>query len=477
MADTNTNDNAAAPPPQKGTEQQGPTVNDRQGEVEEVMVMTPCGMIFGCFACLLACVCLPFICCCAVTVTATDQVVNKMQGKRWDRTQGIWVIDNLTEEEKTLADIPEDDDDILKMSHEEADTDKPGESSNVSSTTGKTVKETKYYDALAIAVDAEDSKIKRAYYIQARKWHPDKNPSEEAKTKFQEIGEAYQVLGDEKLRAIYDREGEEGLSADKTDAAVDNLDPSLIFTFLFGNDSFNDIVGRLTLVTQQLVVGADGDPTTSSVTREQSKELERRRVLRLALALRKRIQMYVDGNIEDAKATWKQEGERLVEVRYGEELLNTVGRTYGLVAAQLIGSFGEGMSANKQAFDMKYDAMKNAQNAAKKTQAGAQGGEEDALPSMIEMMWSMTVIDITETIREVVMKLCKDSAVSSEIQKKRANAIRELGAVWEGMQSTKADGDKKDARNMYMSATAAAMEAHLETMKNEEEEKKQASVK
>ena len=77
----------------------------------------------------------------------------------------------------------------------------------------KKVKETKYYDALGVAVDAEDSKIKRAYYIQARKWHPDKNPSEEAKNKFQEIGEAYQVLGDEKLRAVYDREGEEGLSA------------------------------------------------------------------------------------------------------------------------------------------------------------------------------------------------------------------------------------------------------------------------
>jgi len=461
MADTKTNDKAA-PPPQAGTEQPGTPANGTQGEVQEEIMITPCGLLFGCCACLLACVCLPFICCCAVTATATDQVVNKMQGKRWDATQRKWVIDNLTEEEKTLADIPEDDDDILKISHEEADTDKPGESSNVS---GKTVKETKYYDALAVAVDVEESKIKRAYYIQARKWHPDKNPSEEAKTKFQEIGEAYQVLGDEKLRAIYDREGEEGLSADKTDAAVDNLDPSLIFTFLFGSDSFNDIVGRLSLVTQQLVVGADGDPTTSSVTNEQLMELERRRVLRLALALRKRIQTYVDGNIEHAKATWKEEGARLVEVRYGEELLNTVGRTYGLVATQVIGSFGEGMSANKQAFDMKYDAMKKAQDAAKKTQ----GGEEDALPSMIEMMWSMTVIDITGTIREVVMKLCKDSAVSSEIQKKRANAIRELGAVWEGMQSTKADGDeKRDARNMYMSATAAAMESHLEKMKNEE---------
>lgn len=359
----------------------------------------------------------------------------------------------------------------MKISHESGDTstgDVKPEATETAGASSKKVKETKYYDALGLPVDVPDSKIKRAYYIQAKKWHPDKNPSDEAKQKFQEIGEAYQVLGDEKLRAIYDREGEEGLSADKTDASVENLDPSLVFTFLFGNDSFNDIVGRLQLVTQQLVVGADGDPTTSIVSRMVVEELERRRELRLALALRKRIQTYVNGNIEDAKADWKKEGERLVEVRYGEELLNTVGRVYVLVVTQIVGSYGEGLSANKQAFDMKYGAMKNAQNAARKTQKGAQEGEQDSLPSMMEMMWSMTVIDITTTIREVVFKLCKDNSVSSDIQKKRAMAIKELGSIWETMESKNKEGAQKSARNIYMSATAAAMESHLEKMKKEE---------
>jgi len=440
-------------------------------QVEEEVVVSPCGLILGCCACLLGCACLPFLCCCAVTATATDTAVNRIQGKRFDAAQGKWVIDNLEAEEKDLVGIPEDDDDILKTSHESAGTDILEESSGVSSTTGKKVKDMKYYDLLGVPVDAPDSKIKRAYYIKARIWHPDKNSSEEAKAKFQEIGEAYQVLGDEKLRAIYDRDGEEGLSADKTDAAVESLDPSLIFTFLFGNDSFNDIVGRLQLVTQQLVDGTDRDPTTSIATHEELRELERRRVLRLALALRKRIEIYIEGNTEGAKSEWRKEGERLVEVRYGQELINTVGRTYVLVATQVIGSFGEGISAKHKAFDMKYGAMKNAQQAARKTQAGAQGKveAEDTLPSMIEMMWSMTVIDITGTIKEVVMKLCKDMSVSSDVRNKRANAIKELGEIWESMESKAKDGDEKDARNLYMSATAAAMEAHLEQMKKEEE--------
>ena len=83
-----------------------------------------------------------------------------------------------------------------------------------------TVRETRYYDLLGVAVDAPESRIRKAYYVEARRWHPDRNPEDdEAKSKFQAIGEAYQVLSDEKLRGIYDRLGEDGLSGDKTEAA------------------------------------------------------------------------------------------------------------------------------------------------------------------------------------------------------------------------------------------------------------------
>lgn len=433
----------------------------------EEVVVTPCGLLLGCFTCLLGCMCLPFLCCCAVTATAADTAANRAQGKRFDNVQGKWVIDDLVEEEKTLNGIPDDDDDLIKLSQESGD-EKPEESS---ATSGKKVKDSKYYDVLGVPTDASASKIKKAYYIQARKWHPDKNPSDEAKKKFQEIGEAYQVLGDEKLRGIYDRDGEEGLSADKTDANVENIDPSFIFTFLFGNDCFNDIVGRLQLVTQQLVAGADGQP---KCTAEEMREMERRRVLRLALALRKRINAYVSGgNTEAAKAEWKKEGERLVEVRYGQELLNTVGKLYVLIVTQITGTFGEGLTAKKEGFDMKFDAAKNAQNAAKKTQGGATGAEQDALPSMIQMMWNLNVIDITSTIREVVMKLCKDKSVSSDIQQKRAEAIKVLGSIWESIESK--NKEEKDARTMYMSATQAAMESHLDKVSKDEAAKSGAS--
>ena len=61
--------------------------------------------------------------------------------------------------------------------------------------------------------------MKHRYRKLAMKWHPDKNPDipEEAAQKFQEIGEAYDVLSDKQKRAIYDRYGYEGLRDGVTD--------------------------------------------------------------------------------------------------------------------------------------------------------------------------------------------------------------------------------------------------------------------
>ena len=70
-----------------------------------------------------------------------------------------------------------------------------------------------YYATLQIPKAATDSDIKKAYRKLAMKYHPDKNTSnpDEAAKKFQEIGEAYDVLNDLQKRAIYDQYGYDGL--------------------------------------------------------------------------------------------------------------------------------------------------------------------------------------------------------------------------------------------------------------------------
>ena len=66
-----------------------------------------------------------------------------------------------------------------------------------------------YYKILGISKDADKRSIKKAYRKLALKWHPDKNPEnmKEATQKFNEIGEAYEVLSDEDKRRQYDSGG------------------------------------------------------------------------------------------------------------------------------------------------------------------------------------------------------------------------------------------------------------------------------
>ena len=68
--------------------------------------------------------------------------------------------------------------------------------------------EVDFYEVLGVSRDASASEIKKAYRKMAVKFHPDKNPDDpKAEDKFKELGQAYEVLGDEDKRAAYDRYG------------------------------------------------------------------------------------------------------------------------------------------------------------------------------------------------------------------------------------------------------------------------------
>ena len=64
------------------------------------------------------------------------------------------------------------------------------------------------YGVLGVSKTATEADIKSAYRRLAKQYHPDQNPdNKEAEAKFKEINAAYEVLGDEKKRANYDKFG------------------------------------------------------------------------------------------------------------------------------------------------------------------------------------------------------------------------------------------------------------------------------
>lgn len=108
------------------------------------------------------------------------------------------------------------------------------------------VVDTTYYDLLNIETSATSLEIKKAYRKAAIKLHPDKNPNDpDAAAKFQEVGEAYQVLSDETLRAKYDKYGkQESIPQEGFE------DPAEFFSMIFGGEAFKDWIGELSLLLE-----------------------------------------------------------------------------------------------------------------------------------------------------------------------------------------------------------------------------------
>ncbi|RCK63111.1 DnaJ-like protein 1 [Candida viswanathii] len=108
------------------------------------------------------------------------------------------------------------------------------------------VVDTTYYDLLNIETTATSLEIKKAYRKAAIRLHPDKNPDDpDAAAKFQEVGQAYQVLSDDSLRAKYDKFGkQESIPQEGFE------DPAEFFSMIFGGEAFKDWIGELSLLLE-----------------------------------------------------------------------------------------------------------------------------------------------------------------------------------------------------------------------------------
>jgi DnaJ-class molecular chaperone len=72
-----------------------------------------------------------------------------------------------------------------------------------------------YYSILGVSHNSTNVEIKKAYYNNAKIFHPDKNNKESDPKIFSEITEAYDVLMDDKLRFEYDKKSKFGKDYDE----------------------------------------------------------------------------------------------------------------------------------------------------------------------------------------------------------------------------------------------------------------------
>lgn len=93
-----------------------------------------------------------------------------------------------------------------------------------------------YYEVLGVSKDVSDAELKKAYRRLAMKYHPDRNPDDEAATeKFKEAKEAFEILKDKEKRAAYDQFGHAGVSNQPSGGFGGGADINDIFGDVFGD--------------------------------------------------------------------------------------------------------------------------------------------------------------------------------------------------------------------------------------------------
>eukprot|EP00607_Mallomonas_marina_P008810 CAMPEP_0182417468 /NCGR_PEP_ID=MMETSP1167-20130531/1956_1 /TAXON_ID=2988 /ORGANISM="Mallomonas Sp, Strain CCMP3275" /LENGTH=619 /DNA_ID=CAMNT_0024591077 /DNA_START=366 /DNA_END=2225 /DNA_ORIENTATION=+ len=416
-------------------------------------------------------------------------------GKDWDDETRKWITYSLKDEEGAVLSIDEDTY-LASLKKETAVTDGEKESDGSVKSNRKpkkSVKDTELYDVLGVSPDATPSEIKKGYYLKARQNHPDRHRDDpEAHAKFQKIGEAYQILSDEKLRHNYDLGGRDSV------ADAPKLDPGAMYGMIFGSEKFEPLIGELQLASQ---MKAEVEGSAHSHNSKLKAFKQKQREVKCAVHLASRLQIFVDDG-EEAFRTWAQEEAKELSLSpIGGTLLATLGSVYEEHAKEEIGGFtgweasltqtGRAIGTRYRIFNAgvraavsarevhNYDKRstkeeksnekvpdKDTKDAEEAASAGV-GVSDVPLPvekkraqeqleelkkaqlhealagSMMELMWHVTVIDIETTLRKVCHKVTHDHSVTSEIRQQRILALLVLGAEFraKGVSMDKGIGD------------------------------------
>jgi len=417
----------------------------------------------------------------AIRARAKDQV--------WDAVKGEWTdVDLTTLRKQCEADL---DDEPL----EDAET-------------SGAVLETEFYDLLKVAPTASTQDLKKAYYREARKCHPDTNPDDDdAKEKFQLLAEAYKVLSDVELRKQYDREGKEAVHGTNP---LNRIDPVLFFSLLFGCEAFEPWVGELELAMRADQMSKSGllrkrrSPAASlQADMMEASTLQRRRVrreVRCASQLQLELDNWAAG-LEEDFGKWEQrfrsEAAKLALEQRGPELLSVLGAAYELQAQAYLADHLKGrISMAKLVAWLKRGAqmmqlqlttvrtlitsmrsvggsvrsmrkLRNRDLQDTEQREHVQAAVSKSLPSLLQLGWRAVVTDVARTGRRAAQLFLLDKSTTPGIRIRRARGVLRLGRIFQevGLEATRAQvvaanaGPTPDMRSIE-EAIAGSMKAN-----------------
>ena len=331
--------------------------------------------------------------------------------KRWDNATRKWVKDDLETDKREMRDWMNDDD-ILEKARARFNKGDADDNASPAASSGadgapagprRQVKDTALYEALGVTPDATDSQIKKAYYVAATRCHPDKCQDDDAKEQFQKLSSAYQVLGDKASRAKYDKEGPAGVEE------KEEVHPDMIYTSLFGSEVFEPFIGKLLLSTYFM--------QNVQLTRDEMREMQRRREVRVAVHLVTLLRPYVDGHNEAFEEAVCSLAVSLASASFGARLLLIIGREYEYASRRKLGAIDSTVArAQSMADHMKSygkivsTSVSEAYKAYKASSAGegppAGASAVPTLNNLAEVAFEATYLDISKTLECAIERVC-----------------------------------------------------------------------
>lgn len=290
-------------------------------------------------------------------------VMEKNADKVWDKERHVWYTVDLPKEadlvlNETEAQFAErvkkhrgaSGNGSGRESGVEAGKKETGEGAGVGAAAMPVVKDMEYYDLLGVRTDATSGQLKKAYYMKAKRLHPDKNQDDPlANEKFQALGAAYQVLQNPKTRAVYDKQGKEAM----TDQPM--FDSGALFMMIFGSDKFQKYVGELKVATMfELGVEEQEEVDPFAPETMQMRQKQAKREVQLAVDLAKSLEPFVSKaqSEEDFVKQFRAESKELSKFPMGSTLLSVIGYVY-VEQAQSYLRFKHSLAAGLGLVDLK----------------------------------------------------------------------------------------------------------------------------
>lgn len=401
---------------------------------------------------------------CVRGVANTPQaLVEALRGRQWSDEERQWVVPaySLPEEVRDL--------DRRRAAHNSVDHDDSDEDTDVGA--GRPVRTVRrhsrsYYELLRVQPSATGNDLRRAYYRESRRCHPDKvgaNPH--AVARFQQLSEAYKVLRNPELRRTYDVGGHDAVVRMST-----SVDLGMLYAVVLSGTMWEPFVGRLGLTR---ILASDTDQQSSLLESLASlwyasdvapDDCQVEREVHCAVLLAERLRPAVDGDFEAFKHTTTEVAQTLVKAPFAPGVLRIIASVYEDEAVRFLGAQNL-LDFRRELADIGSQGRLLAHQARAAVTGvravvalhslvdGEDGGgarpdgtaqqssgtttlclERPAvqaqLPTFAAALWQLTVLDIEGTLRRVCRRVLRDASQDLSVRARRAEALRSTAAAF-----------------------------------------------